>query len=857
LKKISSVEEDLNTNVPLALAPERSSKKVRRSLALLGLALSVGTVGMLLDRQTSKETKVSPVAPSTRTLTDVMAQNQERKYEMARAAIASGSWDTPQGITVHEVRQDETLWQITQIYQIDAAAIAASNGISAVTELQPGMKLVIPPVNGLVHKVKAGDTLETIATYYNIPKGDILKYTSLDSPDFLAVDQPLMIPGNVATLIQVKEQHIKRNLIAERERLERRLNELQVKPALVNVASTNTAVDRSAETIKKQPKFTTHQVQNGDTIETVARRYGTSQKAIIEANKLDNPHWLELNQELKIPSGDSGAGLQTVASVNTKPAKQIPSTVSDQFRTAPNVVATALPNDAVGNIGTKVTAATPIVPAASTPAIASAPRLSPWDGLIQLAGADANKNIPTLPAQEELLTRQRPATSSLPVANEPVLKVAAALFPFTPDKLLEQSNNSLISRASLPSGAPVIETTIQVPRQTFAIPSIAASSINSVTEQNPALQRTPSEVAALPASEPAIKIPRQIAAAISISVPSGVTTEQNIARTLPPATVPVGQPVTEPKVQVPNRVAAATLIPSVPSTSAVEQNSAVPQNPANNVIPQPAVEPKVQVPARTAASLAPAIPSTSAVEQNAKTGAPTEVALLPDPEGRMRSLEVKRLESEVSQLNKKVRDAEIKREAELKESQRRIEAQKIAAANLSADQGRSFDAGREAIARPGDRSSTGVVPEIPTLTAAAYLPDVNDYGLSTGYIWPADGMMTSGFGWRWGRVHQGIDIAAPTGTPILAAASGVVDFAGWNDGGYGNMIDIRHPDGTITRYGHLNAIYVTEGQSVSQTQVIAAMGSTGFSTGPHLHFEIRPNGGSAIDPMAFLASAKR
>jgi murein DD-endopeptidase MepM/ murein hydrolase activator NlpD len=852
LKKISSVEEGLDTNVPLALAPERSSKKVRRSLALLGLALSVGSVGLLVNQQTSKDLKVAPVASSSRTLTDVMAQNQERKYEMARAAIASGSWDTPQGITVHEVRQDETLWQITQIYQIDAAAIAASNGISAATELQPGMKLLIPPVNGLVHKVKPGDTLETISTYYNISKGDILKYAALDSPDFLAVDQPLTIPGNVATLIQVKDEHIKRKLVAERERLERRLNEIQGKPVLVSsTTAQDAAVARNPEVaIKKQPKFTTHQVQNGDTIETVARRYGTTQKAIIESNKLDNPHWLELNQELKIPSGDQVAGLQTVASGNTKPTKQIPSPVTDQFRTAPELTALAVPNNVPANNGVnsgiRVTAATPIVP----PSVAIAPRLSPWDGLVQIAGADVNKNLPLQPAQEQLSAQQRPVTASLPVASEPVIKVATALFPFTPDKLLDRTgstSSTVISKSSLPSGTTALEPSVQVPRATFSVPTIAAA---AVIEQNPLLLRNPSEVSAQPASEPVVKIPRQIAAAISISIPAEISTEQNTVQTQPLAT-PAKQPATEPKVQVPNRVAAATLVPVVPSSRAIEQDSSVQQNPVN-VVPQPVIEPKVQVPARTAASLAPAIPSTAAVEQNAKS-TPTEVALLPDSESRMRSLEVRRLESEVDLLNKKVRDAEVK------EAQRRVEAQKIAAANLAAtsDQGRSFDPNREAIARPGDRSTTGVVPELPTLTASAYLPEVNDYGLSTGFIWPADGLLTSGFGWRWGRVHQGIDIAAPTGTPILAAASGVVDFAGWNDGGYGNMIDIRHPDGTITRYGHLNAIYVTEGQSVGQTQVIAAMGSTGFSTGPHLHFEIRPNGGSAIDPMAFLASAKR
>ena len=71
------------------------------------------------------------------------------------------------------------------------------------------------------------------------------------------------------------------------------------------------------------------------------------------------------------------------------------------------------------------------------------------------------------------------------------------------------------------------------------------------------------------------------------------------------------------------------------------------------------------------------------------------------------------------------------------------------------------------------------------------------------------------------------------------------------------MIDIRHADGTITRYAHMNELYVKEGQNVSQGQTIGAMGSTGFSTGSHLHFEIRPNGGSAIDPMVMLANASK
>ena len=228
MKKISSTDKDLTTNVSLSLGEKISSLKVRRSLAVLGLAISAGAVGVLVNQQTANNSiKASPVAASSRTLTDVMAQNQDRKYEMARTAIASGAWDNSQGVIVHEVREDETLWKLTQVYQVDAAAIAVSNSISANTELQPGTKLLIPPVNGLVHKVKSGDTLEAISGYYNVPKSEIIRFTSLTAGDFLAIDQPLVIPGNVSTLIQVKEGHVKRQLMAEKDRLTQRLQDFQ------------------------------------------------------------------------------------------------------------------------------------------------------------------------------------------------------------------------------------------------------------------------------------------------------------------------------------------------------------------------------------------------------------------------------------------------------------------------------------------------------------------------------------------------------------------------------------------------------------------------------------------------------
>ena len=120
------------------------------------------------------------------------------------------------------------------------------------------------------------------------------------------------------------------------------------------------------------------------------------------------------------------------------------------------------------------------------------------------------------------------------------------------------------------------------------------------------------------------------------------------------------------------------------------------------------------------------------------------------------------------------------------------------------------------------------------------------------YNWPAKGTLTSGFGMRWGRPHKGIDIANSTGTPIAASADGVVEKAGWNKGGYGNVVDIRHPDGSLTRYAHNSKILVQPGQQVHQGQTIACMGSTGHSTGPHSHFEIHPPGKGAVNPIAFL-----
>jgi murein DD-endopeptidase MepM/ murein hydrolase activator NlpD len=120
---------------------------------------------------------------------------------------------------------------------------------------------------------------------------------------------------------------------------------------------------------------------------------------------------------------------------------------------------------------------------------------------------------------------------------------------------------------------------------------------------------------------------------------------------------------------------------------------------------------------------------------------------------------------------------------------------------------------------------------------------------ASGLIWPVSGPVVSGFGWRWGRMHEGIDIAAGYGTPVVASAAGVVIYAGWM-GGYGNLIIVDHGGGLATAYAHLTS-FATGGGPVGQGQAVGYVGCTGHCFGPHLHFEVRVNGG-AVDPLGYL-----
>jgi murein DD-endopeptidase MepM/ murein hydrolase activator NlpD len=129
---------------------------------------------------------------------------------------------------------------------------------------------------------------------------------------------------------------------------------------------------------------------------------------------------------------------------------------------------------------------------------------------------------------------------------------------------------------------------------------------------------------------------------------------------------------------------------------------------------------------------------------------------------------------------------------------------------------------------------------------------------ATPSIAPADGPLSSLFSrgrkhpvLRYSRPHKGIDIAAPTGEPIMAPAKGVITFAGTRSGGYGRMVEIDHGYGYVTRFAHASRILVRTGQKVQRGDRIALVGETGLTSGPHLHYEVEVNG-SQVDPLNFI-----
>ena len=176
----------------------------------------------------------------------------------------------------------------------------------------------------------------------------------------------------------------------------------------------------------------------------------------------------------------------------------------------------------------------------------------------------------------------------------------------------------------------------------------------------------------------------------------------------------------------------------------------------------------------------------------------------------------------------------------------RLEASQQREVQATAAQARVLEAAR--IARTAERKAVAKKRAL----AAAIRKAEADRKAREKWLMPIKGAtFTSGFGWRWGRMHEGNDFGTPVGTRLGSMSTGTVIFAGV-EGGYGNKVEIEYWDGTVSVYGHMSEIDVTVGQKLAPGDLVGLSGNTGHSTGPHLHLEIHPDGGAAIDPAPWL-----
>jgi murein DD-endopeptidase MepM/ murein hydrolase activator NlpD len=229
-----------------------------------------------------------------------------------------------------------------------------------------------------------------------------------------------------------------------------------------------------------------------------------------------------------------------------------------------------------------------------------------------------------------------------------------------------------------------------------------------------------------------------------------------------------------------------------------------------------------------------------------------------DARDQLRQLEAEQdsLEEDQARLEALIRQ---KQEEARREAERRAAAQR--AAEERAAEERAANERRAAEQRAASETSSAGPGSASSGSAAASAPAGSSSGgsaptsapSSSGFAWPLCAPVTSEYGPRWGRMHRGIDQGASTGTAIGASKAGTVIFAGWQ-GGYGNLTLIDHHDGVVTAYAHQSSFAVRSGASVSQGQTIGYVGSTGNSTGPHLHFETRVNG-SAVNPRQYLSGS--
>ncbi|UAJ71881.1 peptidoglycan DD-metalloendopeptidase family protein [Synechocystis sp. PCC 7339] len=693
-------------------------RRVRRSAAMVGLAVSMGATGMLFS-QTATAATSSGNSPLVAVSNLSLDQSHGSPTE---PVLASPSLK-------HQVKEGESLWQISQAFQVDAKAIALANSISTDTALQAGQVLSIPRPSS---SVKAANDQAPAAT--------IPPLAPLEQTDSLVVSSSLA-PGQSSS---------------------------------------------TANTIAVKPKAQT----------LVADVSRPMQGTVVEPleEKLTS-------QRIKSTAEDAGIKLDTKASLPS-PVEVAAAAHGDR----PIPIAVVAPEEFTAiEVQPSSSPANPqSMPVPTLPAVAPAPSKAQRQDESLASGEDISlDNL----RQNGMAQPAQPVQTALNI-DQPV---AIAVIP--PD-----TAPAIMAQPPLPTAPVVLETSPTM----AALPS--PSSVSPDVGDQISYQVKPGDTLSQIAHSHDIQ-PEIIQQANGLSNPDEIKAEQILV--IPPPTTVAAVP--------------ESTTPSLPSFVST-------QHPAQTTVARAQNEPEAQYQTQLKAE----------VTQLNQTQ-PTRTLMVPQ-----RAVTVARQVNNEAVPDWQARSPQVlpakfnQPRQDLAQLQRQYSPQgQRSQFSTSVGQSQIVGAAPSPVQSYNDSIQIPVIqevsPELPGLSTPDFPRGPAQFN---GYIWPAKGVFTSGFGPRWGRMHRGIDIAAPIGTPIMAAASGEVVFSGWNSGGFGNLVKIRHGDGSVTYYAHNNRLLVRRGEYVEQGQQIAEMGSTGRSTGPHLHFEIRVGGTNAVNPVALLPRSR-
>jgi murein DD-endopeptidase MepM/ murein hydrolase activator NlpD len=813
--------------VGATIPTDANNRRARTSAAMIGLAISMGAAGLMLPRHGDEAMALEPVAaeptlPNLPTAPEasISSASVMQPQVMATATpLVSVKAETPQElkpasipVVEHQVKKGETLWELSKAYEIQPEAIAASNNINPNGVLPIGQTLKIPAVNGIVHQVKPGDTVETLSESYGVEPTQLQASARVSELGQLKTGESVTVPGNVNDLLKARQDVALKRLKEQGNRLNDSLAELRseestqsselAKVPTESVTESGNSVTLPPAVLKTQEPFATPQPV---------------------ATALPTP------VVIPVPTPEMAASPTVTPKATPSPESAGIPVPTPEMAASPTVTpkVTKSPESFVIPVPTPEMAASPTV----TPKVTKSPEsfVIPVPTPEIAASPTVTRKVPTVPnlstAPSSTVEPAAKPEAPQPVIIEPLGAASTAnVYKVKPGDTLDAiARRNGLSRAALMQANGLNNPHLLRIDQPLKIPQTKPASTGSST------------VALLPGidSKPDRSAPGQAQQRVKVPAP--------VVPTLPEPVVPVvstgqSQPSSRSLLAdssnadraKPNSTVAADNKPKTEGVGNSQSNVYVEKLKADILRLQEEYRQNGQRTQATASSniVVPAV-SAPAAPNSSNTS-----RINPEFKPNNDNLQASR-----SKRSQAAQPSSIPIEVPPPESQKLVATSPAPTGNYNRD-----------VSTPIGET---VAPEVPSLSAPdMYLP--NGSTKFNGYIWPTKGVLTSGYGWRWGRMHKGIDIAAPVGTPVVAAAPGVVVTAGWNSGGYGNLVEIQHPDGSLTLYAHNNRILVRRGQAVEQGQQISEMGSTGYSTGPHCHFEVHPTGNGAVNPIAYL-----